>query len=179
MVIDAQVMDCCVTDESCGLSASKPVEANCTANELHDTGQCSSCNGQGRPVSRKTVLVMLKPGLLERAMQGNYNFCPERDCSIVYFEDRGSQQFTVNDLRVRVGLKVKGDPIPVCYCFGFDEKHIRDEIEQTGNTSVPEKVSRLIREGLCACEACSPSGMCCLGELNKTVNRLTETSQSR
>ena len=37
----------------------------------------------------------------------------------------------------------------------------------------------LIREGLCACEARNPSGMCCLGELNKTVNRLTETSQSR
>ena len=112
-------------------------------------------------------------------MHGNYSFCSARDCSIVYFEDTGSQQFTVDDLRIRVGLKVKGDPIPVCYCFGFDEKHIRDEIEQTGNTSVPERVSRLIREGLCACDDRNPSGMCCLGELNKTVNRLTETSQRR
>jgi len=173
MVIDAQAMDCCVTDESCGLSASKPDEANCTANELHDTGRCSSCNGQGRPVSRKTVLLMLKPELLERAMHGSFSFCSARDCSIVYFEDKGSQQFTVDDLRVRVGLKVNGDPIPVCYCFGFDEKHIRDEIEQTGNTIVPENVSRLIREGLCACDSRNPSGMCCLGEVNKTAHRLS------
>ena len=122
---------------------------------------------------------MLKPELLERAMHGNYSFCSERDCSIVYFEDKGSQQFTVDDLRVRVGLKVKGDPIPVCYCFGFDENHIRDEFDRTGSTSIVEKVSRLIREGLCACEARNPSGVCCLGELNKTANRLRETSPSR
>jgi len=122
---------------------------------------------------------MVKPHLLELAMTGSYSFCSERDCSVVYFEDRSSEQFTVADLRIRVGLKVNDDPIPVCYCFGLDEKHIRDEIEQTGNTSVPEKVSRLIREGLCACEARNPSGVCCLGELNKTANRLRETSQLR
>jgi len=172
-------MNCCDTDDSVGSTASKTDEAMNATDELHDTDRCSSCNSQGRPVSRKTVLLMLKPELLERAMHGNYSFCSARDCSIVYFEDTGSQQFTVDDLRIRVGLKVKGDPIPVCYCFGFDEKHIRDEIEQTGNTSVPERVSRLIREGLCACDDSNPSGMCCLGELNKTVNRLTETSQRR
>ena len=174
-----QVMNCCVTDESREATTSTADEATNTADELHETDRCSSCNGQGRPVSRKTVLLMLKPGLLERAMQGNYSFCSERDCSIVYFKDKGSQQFTVDDLRVRVGLKVNDDPIPVCYCFGFDEKHIRDEIQQTGNTSVPEKVSRLIREGLCACDDRNPSGMCCLGEVNKAANRLRETSRSR
>ena len=172
-------MNCCDTDDSVGSTASKPDEASSTADELHDTDRCSSCNGQGRPVSRKTVLLMLKPELLERAMHGSFSFCSARDCSIVYFEDKGSQQFTVDDLRVRVGLKVNGDPIPVCYCFGFDEKHIRDEIEQTGNTIVPENVSRLIREGLCACDSRNPSGMCCLGEVNKTAHRLRETSQRR
>ena len=167
-----QVMNCCITDESGGPTAPKSDEATNASDDLHNTDRCSSCNGQGRPVSRKTVLLMLKPELLERAMHGNYNFCAARDCSIVYFEDKGSQQFTVDDLRIRVGLKVKGDPIPVCYCFGFDEKHIRDEIEQTGNTIVPENVSRLIREGLCACDSRNPSGMCCLGEVNKTAHRL-------
>ncbi len=172
-------MNCCVTDDSVGSHDSKTDEATCMADKLHETDPCSSCKGQGRPVSRKAVLLMVKPELLERAMHGSYSFCSAHDCSIVYFEDKGSQQFTVDDLRIRVGLKVKGDPVPVCYCFGFDEKYIRDEIEQTGNTSVPEKVSRLVREGLCACEARNPSGVCCLGELNKTANRLRETSQLR
>ena len=166
-------MNCCVTDESNGPTASKPDEVTCAADELRDTDRCSSCNGQGRPVSRKTVLLMLKPELLERAMHGSYSFCSARDCSIVYFEDKGGHQFTVDDLRIRVGLKVTDDPIPLCYCFGFDDKHIRDEIEQTGSTSVPEKVSRLIREGLCACEDRNPSGLCCLGEVNKAAKHLT------
>src|SRR5437870_4417709 len=84
-----QVMNCC--DESGG-----PID------ELHGSDRCSSCNEQGRPVSRKTVLLVLKPELLERAMHGSYSFCSARDCSIVYFEDTGSQQFTVDDLRTRV-----------------------------------------------------------------------------
>ena len=105
-------------------------------------------------------------------MHGSYSFCPARDCSIVYFEDKGGHQFTVDDLRIRVGVKVNNDPIPLCYCFGFDEKHIRDEIGQTGNTSIPDKVSGLIREGLCACEVRNPAGVCCLGELNKAAKRL-------
>jgi hypothetical protein len=67
---------------------------------------------------------------------------------------------------------VKEDPIPLCYCFGFDESHIRDEIARTGNTTIPERVSRLIREGLCACDARNPAGICCLGEVNKVTKRL-------
>ena len=172
-----RVMNCCDTDDSVGSSASITDEATNGTDELHDPDRCSSCDGQGRPVSRKTVLLMLKPELLGQAMHGSYSFCSARDCPTVYFEDESGEQFTVNDLRMRVGLKVKGDPIPVCYCFGFDEKHIRDEIEGSGKTSIPRKVSRLIRGVLC--ESRNPSGMCCLGELNKTVNRLTETSQSR
>ncbi len=121
-------MNCCVTDDSVGSHDSKTDEATCMADKLHETDPCSSCKGQGRPVSRKAVLLMVKPELLERAMHGSYSFCSAHDCSIVYFEDKGSQQFTVDDLRIRVGLKVKGDPVPVCYCFGFDEKYIRDEI---------------------------------------------------
>ena len=172
-------MTCCITEENGGPTASKADEATGTADELHATHRCSSCNGQSRPVSRKTVLLMLKPELLERAIHGSYSFCSAHDCSMVYFEDESGEQFTVNDLRIRVGLKVKGDPIPVCYCFGFDEGHIRDEMSRTGDSTIPERISRLIREGLCACEARNPSGMCCLGEVNKAANRLRETSQSR
>ena len=64
------------------------------------------------------------------------------------------------------------DPIPLCYCFGFDESNIREEIAQTGTTTVPARISRLIREGLCACDVLNPSGKCCLGEINRTATRL-------
>ena len=138
---------------------------------------CGRCGGQGRPVSRKTVLLMLKLELLEQATMGTYGFCPAHDCPVVYFNECSSQIFTKDNLRVVVGVKAKTDPIPLCYCFGFDESHVRAEISQTTKTTIPEKISRLIREGLCACVARNPAGVCCLGELNRAVKRLTENKR--
>jgi hypothetical protein len=120
------------------------------------------------------VLLILKPEFLEYAMSGSYSFCPEGVCPVVYFDETGQRHFTVDDLRIRVGLKVKEDPIPLCYCFGFDESHIREEIAQTARTSIPERISKLIREGLCSCDTRNPAGVCCLGEVNKAVKRLIE-----
>jgi hypothetical protein len=114
---------------------------------------------------------MLKPDLLDQAMTGTYSFCTARECPVVYFEEQRNLVFTADDLRVRVGGKVNADPIPLCYCFGFDESHIRDEILRMGKTTILEKILRLIREGLCACETRNPSGMCCLGEVKKAANR--------
>lgn len=130
------------------------------------------CGEQGKPVSLKTVLAMLRPEFLEKALDGDYRYCAARECPIVYFEAQGTRVFTIDDLRIVVGVKRSKDPIPVCYCFGFDESHLRKEILQTGTTTIPEKISRLVREGLCACDVRNPSGLCCLGEVNKVVNRL-------
>lgn len=116
---------------------------------------------------------MVKPEFLEQALIGQYTFCLSRNCNIVYFQNDGNCQFTVADVRIRVGVKVKDDPVPLCYCFGFDESHIRDEIAQSGGTTIPDKISHLITEGLCACESHNPSGMCCLGEVKRAVEKLT------
>lgn len=141
--------------------------------------RCGTCEGQGRPVSRKTVLLMLKPDLLEQALTGTFGFCAARDCPVVYFKEHGQRAFTQDNLRVIVGAKASEDPIPLCYCFGFDESHVRDEISQNGKTTIPERVSSLIREGLCACEARNPSGACCLGEVNKAVKKVKEEIAAR
>ncbi|MGH9905673.1 MAG: putative iron-sulfur cluster-binding metallochaperone, partial [Pyrinomonadaceae bacterium] len=101
-----------------------------------------------------------------------HSFCSTGDCPVVYFEEQGSQRFTTDDLRITVGVKAKTDPIPVCYCFGFDESHIREEISHTGATTIPDRISKLIREGSCACESRNPAGVCCLGEVNRAATRL-------
>lgn len=157
---------------------------NCCPTEIiNDGGQqaetdetssacCQDCQGQSRAVSRKTVLLMLKPHLLEQAMTGTYSFCKGPDCPVVYFQEQGTQRFTTDDLRVTVGVKARVDPIPLCYCFGFDESHIRDEISRTSRSTILDRISKLIREGLCACETRNPAGVCCLGEVNRTMKRL-------
>jgi hypothetical protein len=177
-------MNCCAVEESTGVNNSVLERSDAIGEaELESLSPaCEKCSSQGRPVSRKTVMLMLKPDLLEQAMTGKFSFCPARDCPVVYFEDQGNRCFTVDDLRTRVGLKVKEDPIALCYCFGFDESHMREEISQTGETTIPATISRLIREGLCACDVRNPSGMCCLGEVNKTAKvlelQLSETQRS-
>ena len=177
-------MNCCVEEESTGVndSVAERTDSSLGAESESLLPACQKCSGQGSPVSRKTVVLMLKPDLLDQAMTGKYSFCSVRDCSVVYFEDQGNRCFTVDDLRTRVGLKAKEDPIPLCYCFGFDESHMREELSRTGKNSVPETISKLIREGLCACDARNPSGRCCLGEVNKTAKvlklQLSETQRS-
>src|SRR6266704_5024744 len=107
-------MNCCAIEPSIKQSSSRVNDS--VSEELSEsvTQDCTNCGGQSRPVSRKTMLLMLKPELLEHAMTGAYSFCSARDCTVVFFEDHRSHQFTVDDLRVRVGLKAKHDPIPLC-----------------------------------------------------------------
>jgi hypothetical protein len=71
-----------------------------------------------------------------------------------------------------VTAKASGDARPVCYCFGFTEGFIRQEIEQTGKSTVPAQVTQFIKEKLCVCEIRNPAGACCLGEINRTVKTL-------
>jgi Zinc binding domain len=164
-------MNCCVTDDNGEAKGPEPNLVISRPAPSLKSDRCLTCNQQARPVSRKTVLLMLKPELLEQATSVGYRLCGTKDCPVVYFADE-SRHFRVDDLRVRVGLKVKSDPIPLCYCFGFDEAHLRDEITVKGCTTIPERISKLIREGLCTCDTRNPAGVCCLGEVNNAVKRL-------
>ncbi len=173
-------MDCCTP-------TSQPVEVeealladplNAPAAKGDDPRQsCTTCRRGSRPVTRKTVLLMLRPELIEQASEGEYRFCAQSDCETVYFNERSGESFTTSDLRVRVGLKERTDPIPLCYCFGFDEKGMREEIFQTGKTTIPDRIKALIKEKMCACPARNPSGACCLGEVLQSAKRLGQETR--
>ena len=166
-------MNCCATDDT-----SLRESGSGSVSKDFASQSCGNCASQSRPVSRKTVLLMLKPNLLEHAMTGTYGFCSARDCPVVYFEQQSNRRFTTDDLRLPVGIKAKTDPVPLCYCFGFNESHIREEISRTGYTTIRERISNLIREGLCACEARNPGGVCCLGEVNRAAKALAASERS-
>lgn len=80
--------------------------------------------------------------------------------------------FTKDALRVRVGMKEKEAPIPLCYCFGFDEEDARAEIARVGRSTIPQRISVFIKQGMCACPTRNPSGACCLGDVSKVIARL-------
>ncbi|MGH9939634.1 MAG: putative iron-sulfur cluster-binding metallochaperone [Blastocatellia bacterium] len=153
-------MDCCSTKYGAPPSAVDAPRA------------CSACEGASRAVTRKTMLLMLKPEAFDRIGEGFYRFCASAECRVVYFPENGGESFTTDDLRVRVGLKETSDPIPLCYCFGFDEADLREEIKATGDISIPQRIASLVKQGMCACDDRNPSGACCLGAVTKAAKRL-------
>ena len=100
--LESEGMNCCSTEIATG----DEVETDVTSS------RCQNCKGESRPVSRKTMLLMLKPHLLEQAMTGTYSFCASRDCPVVYFEEQSSQRFTTEDIRIVVGVKALSIPYP-------------------------------------------------------------------
>jgi Zinc binding domain len=151
------------------------VESNALPGEESQTETrrgCLSCDGQSRPVSLRTMLLMLKPELFDQVGESQYRFCTSPDCPAVYFSRE--RIFSTSDLRIRIGLKEKDGPITLCYCFGFSEQAIREEIAADGITTIPQRIAALIKERMCACEERNPSGACCLGEVTKAAKRLMQ-----
>src|ERR1700730_2751338 len=171
-------MDCCSTESTDEASANMTEALSVdpvNAPETHDDPQhkCQTCGSASRPVTRKTTLLMVKPEHFDRVAASEYRFCPDRECRVVYFSEDGSAPFMTGDLRLRVGLKERSDPILLCYCFGLEEKDARDEIERSGASTMPQRITALINQKMCACPSRNPSGACCLGEVNKTIKMLT------
>ncbi len=134
--------------------------------------RCVECGVEGRRVERQTILHHLKHEHLARLNGERYRFCPDANCAVVYFSENGVR-FIVNEVREVVSAKTTGDRRPICYCFGFTEGDAREEIDRAGTSTIPKQISELIKAGMCACEVRNPAGMCCLGEVNRTVKRLS------
>jgi hypothetical protein len=133
---------------------------------------CPKCGQAGRSVARATMRHLLNPECLDRMEEGDYRFCANPDCRVVYFAESAGRIFTTEALQVRVGLKEREDPIPICYCFGHTVASARDEIIRTGRSTVVASITAEIKAGRCACETTNPAGSCCLGDVSKAVKEL-------
>ena len=131
--------------------------------------RCPRCGVAGTKVRRITPKALVTAAALRRLDRGDYFFCPAPDCDAVYFVSDGRPVFTKHDLTVRVGLKEREDPVPICYCFGFTESHIRDDLARRGDSDIPEEIARQVRAGRCACEVRNPEGICCLRRVARTT----------
>ena len=136
------------------------------------TGDIPTCpmNGQPtKPVGRKTVESLVKPEARAALTPQPYYFCDAPDCDTVYVSALGDHLITKDMLKVRVGIKEAEDPIPICYCFGYERKDVWDDIRRTGETEIQKIITQRIRAGECRCEETNPSGACCLGTVVRTV----------
>ena len=140
----------------------------CALPSPRDPAVCPACGRKGKPVGVLTVKHLVRDHM---AVQNpaSYSFCRTRDCEVVYFAP--GSVFRKPDLKVRVGLKESADPIPLCYCFGYDESDIRRDMEEHGRTEIPQRIKAEVKAGMCACETRNPSGKCCLGEVQQALQK--------
>lgn len=132
---------------------------------------CPSCGAEGRPVADKTIRAILGPTHAASSMLAvERRFCRTPSCEVVYYGEDGGT-IAKRDVPVRVGLKEREDPVPLCYCFGFSRADIRSELASGGQCTIPARIAAGIKAGRCACEIRNPSGACCLGEVNRAVEQ--------
>ena len=97
---------------------------------------CRVCGNSGTPVTAITIESLVRK---ERRSQlpspKGFSFCHTRDCAVVYFNNDTDEYIEKGDVNVRVGVKETEDPVPLCYCFGWTQKKIDDEITRTGKES--------------------------------------------
>jgi hypothetical protein len=129
------------------------------------------CGTAGRPVEGVTVKAMLTVSALARYEHHAYRFCPDAQCSVVYFGEGGTV-FTTSDVRERIWQKEPPGRRTVCYCFGENEADIAAEIEHRGHSNAVERVRGHVAAHRCACEIRNPRGACCLGDVIAAVQRL-------
>lgn len=129
---------------------------------------CPRCGVIGKVVSDETILSILKPGHAHRLLVVERRFCRTPSCAVLYYGADG-RVVEKDAASVRVGFKETEDPIPLCYCFEFTRAHVGQEVAETGDSTIPDRIDAEIRAGRCACERKNPSGACCLGDVRKAV----------
>ena len=151
----------------------------CAAGKHQAVGQtaCPSCATVGRVVGDKTIQSILEPAQALSLLAVGRRFCGTPSCATVYYGDDG-RAVTKDEIPIRVGLKEREDPIPLCYCFGFSVADVRREIVKTGRCTIPAHITAEVRAGRCSCEITNPSGTCCLGEVNRAVKQEQKAVQA-
>ena len=115
---------------------------------------------------------------MNRFEQGAYRFCPAPSCAAVYFDEHG-RVFNTADIRVPIWQKQSFGDRVVCYCFGENERAIREEIERHGRSDAVERVRAHIAAKRCACDIRNPRGACCLGDVIAAVKRVSAQVEDR
>lgn len=136
---------------------------------------CPQCQDKGKAVKIITLKSLLVPESLARLNPNtNHKMCQNQDCPVVYFNQEGSS-FLTDEVKVPVFQKSKSEDSPVCYCFGWTKSKLKTEIEQTGASTAISSISEHIKAGRCGCDVNNPEGSCCLGNVKKVLDSLTNT----
>lgn len=143
--------------------------------KLKTNSTCPICNSKGRIVKSITLVALLNKKVLSQLKHTDqFRFCFSSSCKIVYYNNEMGKTINVSDLKVRVGQKETSDDRKICYCFNYTANDLKNEIQTTGNSTIPEQIKEHCRKGEDRCSETNPQGGCCLGNVAAITKPLLE-----
>ncbi|HXG57556.1 MAG TPA: (2Fe-2S)-binding protein [Thermoanaerobaculia bacterium] len=135
--------------------------------------RCPSCGSKGLSVDPVTLKALLTSKAFRRGVPPAPRFCATASCPVVYFDNGVPITFAEHELTTPVHAKhPENEEVPVCYCFGYTPRDIREEIIRTGSSGISKTVKAEVAAGHCACEVRNPKGACCLGDIANSEKRI-------
>lgn len=132
---------------------------------------CPQCGHKGLSVDNATIKSLISV-TLHRVADVYHRFCPQADCSVVYYAEDNSEIFYTHELRERVYQKEPAsDDVFVCYCFLHTVGDVRNSVNDNGKNPIIEDIRMGIQQGRCACDWRNPEGQCCLGNVVRIVKK--------
>jgi len=134
---------------------------------------CPICDETAKKVPQSAVDNFVKDEIKERlGSLNNFYFCKTPSCSVVYFKN----DFTIKDNEVKqsIGIKNNATPATLCYCFDWTKEKIKEQINETGQTSALEDIQLKMNTIGCKCEINNPKGKCCLQDIKNSIKELTK-----
>ena len=132
---------------------------------------CPLCHEEGKAVLAKTINALVKQEYKNRlnSMEG-FSICKTSTCRAIYY--RGNEVVTQEDMSVSVGFKDDAKIKNHCYCFGWTEERIIEDIKEHGKSTAIEDIKAKMDSVGCSCEVKNPTGKCCMADVKKVVARL-------
>ncbi|MDX1946879.1 MAG: hypothetical protein SFU86_15865 [Pirellulaceae bacterium] len=128
---------------------------------------CPLCGAAGIEVPRATAEHHVPLAAL-RPLAATVFFCQTPRCSVAYF-DAFEAQIPAAEL-LRPVFPKAGDA-PLCPCFGLT----REDVAADADDTIPRRIRELLarsKTSAARCETASPTGRCCLPEVQRLYFKL-------
>lgn len=140
---------------------------------INTKDMCPACGSKGHMVMKVTVSNHVDSRYWKLLGSEWFWFCPNPDCSVVYYNNTLSIYFLKGEVKTRVFHKEKAMDRPVCYCLSVTEDTIRSEIFVKKCCDSLDDIQRFTKAGAGRwCPITNPSGKCCREYLEKLVRDL-------
>ena len=139
--------------------------------EPEDTADrlCPRCGSLGVPVDTTTLNAQLPPDERRKLAESAW-YCPYPRCEVGYFDQ--FERWVNGDVLLHPSYP-KNPAAPICPCFGFTPDEIEADVREQGTRRVKQLLARS-KSPEARCATMSPSGQCCMPEVQRQFFRLRE-----